>query len=377
MTLLAGGRVVTPTGVLDPGWIDIEGPRIVGVGGGDPPRRGSTDMAGATVLPGFVDLHVHGGGGHDSASSRDDAEGAVAFHRRHGTTRTLVSLMTDEVDAMCEQSAWVAELVERGPSPEGHVVGIHQEGPFLSPARRGAQPLGPLRHPDPETVGALLTAGRGHVSMTTLAPELPGAGAAVGAYVAAGSIVAFGHTDATYEQVLGAFRAGPRVATHLFNGMPPLHHRNPGPVGAAIEAAAGCEVIADGIHLHPAILRLVAHAVGSRLVLVTDAMAAAGLGDGEYRLGPQRVVVADGAARLADDGALAGSTLTMEAGVRTLVGAGLPLEAAAHAAATTPAALLGLGDRCGSIAAGLDADLVLLDAELGLVRVMAQGEWCV
>jgi N-acetylglucosamine-6-phosphate deacetylase len=382
MIVLANARVVAPAGIVDPGWIGIEGARIVDVGSGDPPRGGGgtdgTDLGGATVVPGFVDLHVHGGGGHDSAADRGSAEGAVAFHRSHGTTRTLVSLMADEVSAMCEQSAWLAGLVERGPTPEGHVVGIHQEGPFLAAARRGAQPLEVLRAPDPASVRALLDAGRGHVSMVTMAPELPGAEAAADAYAAAGAIVALGHTDATYEDALAAFRAAPRNATHLFNGMPPLHHRAPGPALAAIEAAAGCEVIADGVHLHPAILRLVARLIGDRLVLVTDAMAAAGLGDGAYRLGTQDVAVRAGVARLRDDeGSLAGSTLTMDAGVRTLVAAGIPLEAAVSAAATTPARLLGLGARCGALAPGLDADLVVLDAGLRVSRVMAQGRWCV
>ncbi len=375
MTLLGNARVVTPAGVLDPGWIDVAGPRIAAVGAGDPPRRGAVDLGGSAVLPGFVDLHVHGGGGHDSASSRAAAEGAVAFHRRHGTTRTLVSLMTDDLDAMCEQSGGVADLVERGPTPEGHVVGIHQEGPFLSAARRGAQPLEHLRPPDLGALDALLAAGRGHVAMMTLAPELPGAAALLDAVADAGVLVALGHTDATYEEAVAAFRAAPRVATHVANGMPPLHHRAPGPALAAIEAAAGCEVIADGVHLHPAFLRLVARAVGDRLVLVTDAMMAAGIDDGAHRLGTQRVEVRDGVARLAD-GALAGSTLTMDAGVRVLVDAGVPLEAAARAAATTPARLLGMADRCGAMAAGLDADLVVLGPELQLLRVMAQGEWC-
>ena len=376
--LLANGRIVTPTGILDPGWIEIEGSRIRAVGAGEPERRGGIDLAGGNVLPGFIDLHVHGGGGHDSAASRSDTEAAVAFHRNHGTTRTLVTLMTAAVEEMCRQSSWVAELVERGATPEGHVVGIHQEGPFLSDARRGAQPRAQIRRPDRETLDTLLHAGRGHVSMVTLAPELARADAAIDAILAAGALVAVGHTDATYEQALDAFDHGARIATHLCNGMAPLHHRAPGPALAAIERADGCELIADGVHVHPALMRLIAQTVGPRLLLVTDAMAAAGLGDGEYRLGSQHVGVTGSIARLVGDDTLAGSTLTMDRAVRTLVGqAGVPLELAAHAASTTPARLLGLADRCGALVPGLDADLVILDEHLELRRVLAQGQWCV
>ncbi len=375
MTVVAGCRVVTPDGVLDPGWVEVDGTVITGVGPGSPDGD-ATDLGGGWLLPGFVDLHVHGGNGHDFAASADGLAAGVAYHRSRGTTRTLVSFVTAPVDALCEQLGWAAALAERGPHPDGHVVGAHLEGPYLSHARCGAQNPDYLELPDRKDLARMLDAGRGQLRSMTLAPELAGALDLVDDLVAAGAVAAVGHTDATYAEASAAYAHGASLATHLFNGMRPIHHREPGPVLASLDAGVCCEIVNDGVHVHPAILRDVLARGRDRLVLITDAIDAAGMGDGNYRLGGQDVRVGGGEARLASNGVLAGSTLTMDLALRrAVVDAELPIEVASAAASRNPARVLGLADRCGAIAAGLDADLVLLDDDYRLQRVMAQGDW--
>lgn len=375
--LLAGGRVVVPGLVLDGGWVAITDARIVAVGTAAPPAAARThDLAGAWLLPGFIDVHTHGGGGYDVTASPAAMADAVAFHRAHGTTRTLVSLVTAPVEALAEQLRWVAELTRRGPSPDGHVLGAHLEGPFLSHARCGAQNPAFLRDPDRAAFARLLEAADGTLRVITVAPELPHALDVIADATAAGVIAALGHSDATYEQSRAAIHAGARLATHLFNGMRPLHHREPGLVGAALEADIPCELINDGVHVHPALTALLGHRP-DRLLFVTDAIDAAGVGDGEFVLGGQLVRVHNGQARLTTNGSLAGSTLTMDAAVRRAVRhSGMTVEAASVAASATPAHLLGIQDRVGSIAPGLAADLVVLDDELCVLAVMADGAWC-
>lgn len=374
MTVLRGASVVTPTCVLRDGWVSLAGHTITGVGrGAPPPGEAVVDLDGAWLFPGFIDLHAHGGGGYDYTASPNDLAAGVSFHRTHGTTRTLVSLVTAPVDALCEQSRWVATLAERGPSPEGHVLGAHLEGPFLARERCGAQHPDHLIEPDQWMMARLLDAGRGFVRTVTVAPELPGAPRLIEYLASEGVIAAVGHTEASYDEAVVAFARGAGLLTHAFNAMRPLRHREPGPVLAALDAGIACEVINDGVHVHPAIVRMMAR---GRMVLVTDAIDAAGHGDGEYRLGGRPVRVVNGQARLADDGSLAGSTLTMDEAVRrAVVEVGLPVEVASVAASGNPARVLGVADRCGAIAPGLDADLVLLDDELRVIRVMAQGDW--
>ena len=318
MSVLSGARVVTPTGVLAGGWVQVEAGVITAVGSGLPPGGGTVDLGGAWLLPGYIDLHVHGGGGHDASASPADLAAAVAFHRSHGTTRTLVSLMTAPLDALAEQLGWVADRVAMGPTPDGHVVGAHLEGPFLSPIRAGAQNPQFLQLPDRGAFSGLLAAARGCLRSVTIAPELPGALDLIVDIVGAGAVAAIGHTDGTYADAQAAVEAGARLATHLFNGMRALHHREPGVIGAALASDLACEVINDGIHVHPAITTLVA-GTPERLVLITDAIAATGVGDGEFALGGQPVQVRGGEARLTSTGALAGSTLTMDDAVRRAV----------------------------------------------------------
>ena len=382
--VLAGARVVTPDGVVSPGWIRLAGDLIDAVGRGDArPGLPTADLHGQWILPGFVDMHVHGGGGASfTAGSADDARRAVEFHRGHGTTSIVASLVTAPLAELESRAAILAGL-----AAEGVIAGLHLEGPFLSAARCGAQDPRHMITPDVAAFERLRAAAAGHLKVITIAPELPGATEVIKAAARAGLTVAVGHTDATTAVASAAVDAGATHATHLFNGMRPLHHREPGAAGALLDRdEVTCELIADGVHLHDTIVRLTARAIGpGRLVLITDAMAAAGMPDGSYRLGSMRVDVAGGVARLADAmqrapdtgrrGAIAGSTATMATVFRRAVAAGLPVADAAAAASTTPARVLGLDGRIGALRAGRYADLVVLDEELRLRAVMRRGQW--
>ncbi|WP_258344195.1 N-acetylglucosamine-6-phosphate deacetylase [Saccharopolyspora gregorii] len=369
---LTASRIVTPDGVLADGWIRLSGSTIAEIGTGPAPAD-ATDLGDGWLVPGFVDVHCHGGGG-GAFTGRDleQTQAALAAHRSHGTTTMLASLVTAPVPDLADQVSALRDLVV-----DGLIDGIHLEGPFLSEARCGAHDPALLRAPDQSSVRALLDAGRGSIRMVTLAPELDGAVDAVRTLTEHGAIAALGHTDAVREQVLPAVDAGATVATHLFNGMRPLHHREPGPVGTLLDDdRVTVELICDLVHLHPAVVAFAArHAGTGRTVLITDAISATGAGDGTYELGKLPVTVVDGEPRLAD-GSLAGSTLTMDVAFRNLVtGAGLPVTDAVHAASTRPAELLGAADRVGSLRPGLAADLVLLDDDLRLRRVMKSGAW--
>lgn len=359
------GRVVTPTGPVD-GYVEVDGDTIVTVGTGAP-------ASGRWIVPGFVDIHTHGGGGHtfttgDPAAARE----AAAFHLRHGTTTLLASLVSSPYELMRAATAAFAPLVA-----EGVLAGVHYEGPYLSQARCGAQNPAFLRDASVEELTALIDLGGGAVRMVTVAPERPGALEAIRLLVERGVVAAIGHTDATYDQTLAGIGAGATVGTHVFNGMRPPHHREPGPVFALLGAeSVVCELVADGVHLHDGTLAFAAKVAGpTRAALVTDAMAAAGMPDGEYELGGQAVVVADRVARLARDGSIAGSTLTMDAALRQAVHAGLPIEDAVRMVATTPARAIGVAGEVGSLAPGLRADLVVLDEALRVERVMRAGSW--
>jgi N-acetylglucosamine-6-phosphate deacetylase len=369
-TVLAGDRVVTPDAVLEPGWVRFGQDRIVDTGPGTPSGAGVLRLAG-TLVPGFVDVHVHGGGGAQLADDADAACRAVAAHRRHGTTTLVASLATADMDRLERSVRLLADLVT-----DGRLAGIHLEGPWLSPRQPGAHPASLLRSPDARDVRRLLSAGTGAVRMVTLAPELPGGLDAVREVLDAGAVAAIGHTDATYDVALAAVDAGARLGTHLFNAMRSIHHREPGAALALLEdARVAVELIADGVHLHPAVLRHAARSVGpGRWLLVTDAMAAAAAGEGRYRLGDLDVQVSHAAARLAD-GTIAGSTLTLDAAVRHAVQVcGLPLQEAVQAASQTPADRLGLRE-VGCLAPGMRADVVVLDGDLRVAGVLLGGRW--
>jgi N-acetylglucosamine-6-phosphate deacetylase len=379
-TLLTNARVMTRDGLLDRGWVHVSGDRILAAGRMDDAKGtvgigGETvDIQGDYVLPGFVDMHVHGGGGGTyTAGDPDQARRAAAFHLQHGTTTTLASLVSAPIEDLVRQMAALRPLVA-----DATLVGIHLEGPYISPARCGAHNPVHLRMPNLGELAQLLDAGEGTIRMITVAPELPHALPFIEQATAAGVVVAIGHTDATYAQARAGIDAGARVGTHLYNAMRGLHHREPGPIAALTEhPGVVVELINDGVHVHRAMTRLATTLVGpDRLALVTDAMAAAGMGDGTYPLGSMTVRVEGGVARLADGGAIAGSTLTMDGAFRRAVlDAGLPMTAAANTAATTPARTLGLDTTTGAIASGLAADLVVLGEDLMVRRVMRAGRW--
>jgi len=289
--VITGGRIAGPTRVLDDGWVAVTGGLISEVGQGAPPEGPRMDVAGALVVPGFVDTHCHGGGGGSfSSGDPDELALAVRAHRGHGTTTMLASLVSDPVHALCDQIAALRELVQ-----DGEVHGIHLEGPFISHARCGAHDPAALLEPDTATVSTLLNAGRGDIRMVTLAPELHGGVKAVRQLTESGVIAALGHTDGVQEQILPAIDAGATVATHLFNGMRPLHHREPGPVGVLLDdERITVELICDLVHIHPTVVHLAAkHAGKRRTVLITDAMSATDAADGAYRLGRLKVNVSD------------------------------------------------------------------------------------
>lgn len=359
------GRIVRPGAVVT-GHVEIDGPTIRAV------TEDAHDLP-DYVVPGFVDLHCHGGGGYRfTTGDAGEARAAAEFHRRHGTTTLLASLVSSPFPLMRDATTAFRPLVS-----DGTLAGLHFEGPYLSAARCGAQNPAFLRDPSPAELTVLIDQGGGAVRMMTLAPELPGAPAAIELLVSAGVIAALGHTDASYDQTLAAVAAGATVGTHLCNAMRPPHHREPGPVVALLGApSVVCELVADGLHLHDAMLAFAARTAGpTRTALVTDATEAAGMPDGTYDLGGRKVVVTNRAARLHGDGALAGSTLTMDAALRRAVSAGISLPDACQMAATTPARVLALSDQTGTLQAGLRADLVVLTPDLQVKRVMRAGTW--
>ena len=370
-TVLAGARVVLPTGVVDDGPVIVDGARIAG---STPSSAPTLDLSGHWLVPGFVDLHNHGGGGASFTSGTvEEVLQGVHTHRLHGTTTLVASTVTGEMDDLAQRAGLLSELAE-----QGDIAGIHFEGPFISPCRKGAHSEELLRDPDPADVRKLIDAARGRASMVTLATELPGGIDSVRLLAEHGVIAAIGHTDATYEQTVEAIDAGATVATHLFNAMPALGHRTPGPIAALLEdERITVELINDGTHLHPAALQLAFHHAGAdRVAFITDAMDAAGFGDGRYLLGPLEVEVSEGVARLVEGGSIAGSTLTLDRAFQRAVTVDrLPVEDIVAALSANPARLLGLYDTVGSLEPGKDADLVVLDAEFTLKGVMRKGTW--
>jgi len=378
LTALTGARIITPDRTIDDGVVLIDEGRIVEAGPGVPVPEGAaaTDLAGTTLVPGFVDLHVHGGGGRSLATREPEELRAYArWAAGRGVTGFLASVLapTPEAALPClEAVAGATGDIEGG----ARLLGAHLEGPFVSPHRRGALPAPWLHAPDAALLARYLDAARGNLRVLTLAPELPGADAVLSQAVAAGVVVAVGHTDATYEQARAAFQAGARHVTHAFNAMRPFHHRDPGPLAAAIDAPdITLELIADGVHLHPAAARLLVSAAGpDRVALVTDAVPPAGAESGAFRLGDADATL-EGRRVTLPDGTIAGGASTMDALVRTVVADGVAsLPDAVRMAATVPARVLGLERARGRIAPGYDADLVVLDGEMAVLKTFVGGE---
>ena len=352
------------------------------VGCGSAPTTTTTvDLGDMLIAPGFVDVHVHGGGGAQvNCATREEVEASVRsmarFHAMHGTTALLATTVSDSPEALraaVEGVAAVASAPRRGGAV---VLGSHLEGPWIARSRAGRQFVPALRPPSLTELDDLVARGNGTVRLVTIAPELEGALDLITAARSAGVVVSIGHTDADYATTKLAFDAGASHATHLFNAMAPVHHRRPGPIAAALgDERVSLEIIADGVHIHPALIALVATLAPERLVLVTDAIGATGAAPGLHRLGPLEVFVTDGRAVLAGNAeTVAGSVLTMNKAVSLAVDvAHVPLLTALQAASLHPARVLG-EHRKGRLIPGADADLVVLDRRLSLVATVIGGQ---
>jgi N-acetylglucosamine-6-phosphate deacetylase len=377
--VLSASRVATPTELLEDGFVVVEGGSVRQVGSGIPVPGAFpvVELGDVLIAPGFIDVHVHGGGGYQvNCATREEVELSVCemarFHARHGTTALVATTVSDSPEALRAAVEGVAAATK---APGTGVLGANLEGPWIAPARAGAQFPGALRLPSLDELGRLVTLGRGTLKLVTVAPELDGALDLIAAARAAGVVVAIGHTDADYETTVAAFEAGATHATHLFNAMAPIHHRRPGPVTAALaDNRVFLEIIADGVHIHPALISLVASRAPERLVLMTDAIGATGTAPGLHRLGPLEVVVENGRAVLAGHTeTVAGSVLTMEKAVALAVHvAAVPLLVALQAASLHPATVLG-EIRKGRLVAGSDADIVVLGSDLSVLGTIIGG----
>ena len=379
------GRAFTPHEEISDAVIVVEEGKIARVG-----RRDEIEIpAGAkeilardmTVVPGFVDIHIHGAGGHDVMSSTEEALTAVAKTvARHGTTSLVATTVTappDETRRCLEDIArYIASPVNtEAPSlPAAEIIGIHLEGPFISAVCRGVHPPGAIAKPSITLLDRYLEAANGTVRILTLAPEIPGALELVERAYARGIVVALGHTDATYEQAHTAIFRGARHAVHVFNAMRPFSHRETGVLGAVLtDDRVTAEIIADGVHVDDPALRLLLAAKGPDLViLVSDGTAATGMRDGSYRLGTFDVTVSGGVCRNRE-GKLAGSTLTLDRALQRMVRLGVPLIEAVRMATFNPARRVGMAEKKGVLVAGADADLVFLTPELKVANVYTRG----
>ena len=366
MTILAARRLLTPDGLKDDGWLDVSDGFVSAWGLGTPPAPADATLD--LVTPGFVDVHSHGGGGAGFGGGADAARAVLSAHLAHGTTTMIASLVTARMDDLASQIGELTPLVA-----SGELAGVHLEGPWLAPAYKGAHDASLLRDPSLPEVHELVTAGP--VVMVTVAPERPGALSVIRWLAARGVVVAVGHTGADDACVREAITAGARGATHLFNAMPEMLHRAPGPALPLWESPdVWVELVCDGVHVSADLVAAVMKSKPGRCVLVTDAMAAAGASDGDYVLGGLAVTVRGGVACLAGTNTIAGSTLTLDKAVRVAVGAGVPLELALQAATSHPADYLGITG-VGRLDVGCLANLVALDDDLQVVKVMSRGVW--
>lgn len=368
MTRTLQGRILTPAGALDGSLrIGADG-RIEAVEGTPVDSQAVRDGEAPLLLPGFIDLHVHGGAGRDVMEGGDAALQVARRHAQHGTTALLATTMTAPLEDLRASLAPVGALCRDGAPGAARVLGVHLEGPYINAGKLGAQPdfARPVAIDELKALDALAP-----VRLLTLAPEVPGNLDAIAALVAAGYRVQIGHTLGSYEDGVAALQQGARGFTHLFNAMTPLHHRLPGMVGAALAHAQFAEIIPDLLHVHPGAIRAALRSI-PRLYCVTDSTAATGMPDGDYKLGRQSVTKCLGGVRLAD-GTLAGSTLTMDRALRNLVEVvGVTLEDAARRVSTHAAGFLGLADR-GRLARGAWADVVVLDRDLRVQEVFVEG----
>jgi N-acetylglucosamine-6-phosphate deacetylase len=384
-TAIYASRILTPQDEILDGVILVEETRIAAIGHRDevhvPPGSLDYVATGLTVVPGFVDIHIHGAGGHDvmegNARAMDKITSTVA---RYGTTSMLATTVTASPEETCKSLEEIAHYIrnhekqEETPRLAAEILGIHLEGPFISKVRRGVHPTESIAKPSVELLETFFKAADGLVRILTLAPEIPGATEMIQAAVAAGVVAAMGHTDANYDQARAAIRAGVRHAVHTFNAMRPFTHRDPGVLAAIMtDVDITAEIIADGVHVAgPAIQVLLGTKGFDTVILVSDGIAATGMPDGTYRLGTTEAIVEDGVARNSE-GKLAGSTLTLDRALRNIVALGVPMVDAIRMATVLPARRLGLAGKKGILAVGADADLVVLTPELQVAGVMTRG----
>lgn len=372
---LHAARLITPDEVLSEGWITIRDGKIAAVGKGDPPPDSATEyLDGITLAPGFIDVHVHGGGGH-SLTTEDAAE--IESFARWAPSTGVTSFLATVVAADVEQGIhFTRAIAAASPENGANLLGVNLEGPFLNPERNGAIPRSWIVPPDEATFERLADAAAGKLRVMTFAPEIEGSPMIVEAAAKRGIALSVGHTDATYEIALRAFDNGAAHITHAFNAMRPFHHRDPGPLGAALRMpGVTVEVIADGVHLHPETVRWLVQAFGvERVALVTDGTPLVGMGDGSFRIGGASATVSGGRATLAD-GTIAGSVATMDQLVRNVVAWDVcDLPAALRMASAVPATVPGVSTRKGRIAPGYDADLIALDEDLRVIRSWVAGK---
>jgi N-acetylglucosamine-6-phosphate deacetylase len=377
-------RALTPFEEIPHAIVVIQGSKILAVGqrGQVVLPRGAREMAapGKTIVPGFVDVHIHGAGGHDvMEGTRDALETIAATVARHGTTSLVATTVTASEMQTCRSVAGIARFIlASGLSPArelgAEILGIHFEGPFINPVRRGVHPAQWIAAPSLALLSLFLEEARGTGAILTLAPELPGALDLIAAACKAGLVVSLGHTDATYEEAQAAIAAGARHATHVYNAMRPFSHADIGVIGAVTRSPdVSAELIADGVHVDATAMRkLLDVKSAERVILISDGTAATGMPDGKYQLGTLEVRVKRGVCRNAE-GKLAGSTLTLDRALRNIVALGVPFAEALRTVTANPARQLGLSARKGVLAAGADADLVFLDADLEISGVMTRG----
>jgi N-acetylglucosamine-6-phosphate deacetylase len=384
VTAIYASRILTPQEELLDTVIIVEDGRITAIGHRDEVKipEGATDYvaSGMTVVPGFVDVHIHGAGGHDVMEATPAALDCITSTvARHGTTSILATTVTASVDETCKSLEGIAQYIrsheqQESTSLSAEILGIHLEGPFISKGRRGVHPLDAIARPSIEILDKFRAASDGLIRILTVAPEIPGALKLITAAASNGIVAAIGHTDADYAQTRAAIQAGARHAVHFYNAMRPFTHRDPGVIGAILtEPDVTAEVIADGVHVAgPAIQVLLGTKGFDTVLLASDATAATGMPDGKFRLGTFEVTVKDGVSRNSE-GNLAGSTLTLDRALRYIVALGVPLIDALRMATILPARRLGLAGKKGIIAIGADADLVVLTPDLRVAGVMTRG----
>jgi N-acetylglucosamine-6-phosphate deacetylase len=380
--LLHTARAITPTKeILDAGILIREGV-IEAIG----PRADITLPSGAseisasgqTAIPGFIDVHIHGAGGHDVMEGTEQAMAAVAnMLASHGTTSFLATTVTASPDDTCRGVEGIARYITQqfgAAQPRAEVLGIHYEGPFISKVRRGVHPAEWVQLPSADLLQRFLHAAAGNARILTIAPEVLGAVPCIRAARDAGVVVAMGHTDATYEQARAGIALGVRHAVHVYNAMRPFSHRDSGVIGAVLTSSeVTAELIADGVHVEEAAMRILLQAKGAgRVILISDGLSATGMPDGKYMLGQLEVTVSGGICRNSE-GKLAGSTLTLDRALRNVVALGVPLQDAVRMLTANPAKLLGIEFKKGALRTGSDADIVLLDENLQVTNVWTRG----